>query len=528
MTLPLRPGRTWRPWQLAAIDAARTGLVRHKSGIVQAATGTGKGDLLAGIAIRSAERSRVLVAVHMRELVEDIANRIRLAGGECGIVMAQRRDFDARLVVGCTPSLVRHLDELGSFGLRITDEAHMATAPSYRKLDALAPLHLGFTATPFRSAPNGTTMGLGSVFRAVFFRYSLQDAIAAGDLVPIEGVTVKTKTSLESVPTKNGDFLAPELSAAVDTPARNNLVLDHYNGETTLAFCAGIAHAQHLAELARSRGIPAEAVWGDDKERKAKLARFHDGVTLLLTSADLLLVGYDEPRISTILAARPTQSRVLWTQMIGRGTRLYPGKTCLRLLDFADTGLDLCGLEDLNEDETLPVARRLLPFPVGAEVEHKADGRRGVVAQVELQHLVDWGDGQSWHDRSELKAASDLQVVEPKIIGVRTYTMRLFDRDGGGWYPLDGWHVQVRRRYKASHGRFGWTNTLQREVVYLRRMGELWAVEKEQARRVVTVDYVLTEYNHRKENEMAGKTGMSKGEAYMVRVGRAAIRVVGS
>jgi superfamily II DNA or RNA helicase len=178
-------------------------------------------------------------------------------------------------------------------------------------------------------------------------------------------------------------------------PARNNLVLDYFAGDTTLAFCAGIQHAIHLAERAKERGIAAEAVWGDDPERKEKLARFHDGTTRLLTSADLLLVGYDEPRISTILMARPTQSRVLWTQAVGRGTRLYPGKECLRLFDFADIGMDLCGLEDLSEDDTLPVTRRLMPFAVGAEVEHKKDGRRGVVVQVELQHLVKWAPSAS-------------------------------------------------------------------------------------------------------------------------------------
>lgn len=524
--LPIREGRTWRRWQLEATDASREGLRAHRSGVVQAATGVGKGDLLAGIAAGS--RTRVLVNVHRQDLVTDLAARIRLVG-ECGIVMGKQRDCDARVVVGCTPSLVNRLDDLGTFGLLITDEAHMATSPMHRKLHHLAPLHLGFTATPFRSAPNGATMGLGLVFRAIFYRYSLQQAIAAGDLCRIDGLTVKTKTSLEAVPTKNGDFLSAELSDAVDVPARNNLVLDYFEGDTTLAFCAGIQHAVHLAELARTRGIAAEAVWGDDPERREKLVRFHTGETRLLTSADLLLVGYDEPRISTILFGRPTQSRVLFTQGVGRGTRLWPGKERLRLIDFADIGFNLCGLEDLNEDETLPVARRLLPFAVGAGVEHKKDGRRGVVVQVELQHLVDWGGTQTWHDRSELKASSDLLVVDPKITGVRTYTMRLFDgKDGGAWYELDGWFVQVRRKVSCSWSAFagGLRSQTTREVVYLRRACEVWAVETE-AVRVVGVDTSLSEFNWRKEKEMAPKAwrmaGVSRGEGYMMRVGRVAI-----
>jgi hypothetical protein len=109
---------------------------------------------------------------------------------------------------------------------------------------------------------------------------------------------------------------------------------------------------------------------------------------------------------------------------------------------------------------------------VGAEVEHKKDGRRGVVVQVELQHLVKWEASEEWHDRAELKASSDLLTVEPKVVGVRTYVMRLFDgKDGGAWYALDGDFVQVRRKYKAARGPFGWTNTLVREVVYLRWTG---------------------------------------------------------
>lgn len=528
--LPIREGRTWRPWQLAATDAAREGLRAHRTGIVQAATGTGKGDLLAGIA--AASTRRVLVNVHRQDLVNDLAARISLVA-DCGIVMGKQRDTDAKIVVGCTPSLKNNLDRLGTFGLLITDEAHMATSAMHRALHHLAPLHLGFTATPFRSAPNGATMGLGSVFRAIFYRYTLRDAIAAGDLCRIDGVTVKTKTSLESVPTKNGDFLSAELSEAVDTEARNSLVLDYFAGDTTLAFCAGIQHAVHLAESAVKRGIAAEAVWGDDPERAQKLSRFHTGETRLLTSADLLLVGYDEPRISTILMARPTQSRVLWTQAVGRGTRLYPGKEALRLFDFADVGMDLCGLEDLNEDETLPVARRLLPFAVGAEVEHKKDGRRGVVVQVELQHLVQWDGVQTWHDRAELKASSDLLTVDPKIVGVRTYTMRLFEgKAGGAWYPLDGWFVQIRRKYQVSWSQRagGLRGELKREVVYLRRATELWAVE-DQAVRVLAVDTSLSEYNWKKDATEAPKAwkmpGVSKGEGYLIRAGRMGVAKIG-
>lgn len=529
MTLPIRPGRSWRPWQIEATEAARAGLRAHKTGIIYAATGTGKGDLLAGIAVGS--RSRVLVNVHRRDLVEDLANRINLVG-ECGIVMAERRDFDARIVVGCTPSLANHKDKLGSFGLLITDEAHMATSAQQRSLHHLAPLHLGFTATPYRSAPNGATLGLGSVFRAMFYRYPLQDAIAAGDLCRIEGVRVATKLSLESVPTKNGDFLAPALEAVVDTPARNDLVLDHApRDESTLAFCAGVKHAQNLAARAVERGFAAAAVWGDDPDRAKKLRAYHAGELTLLTSADLLLVGWDEPRVSCILFARPTQSRVVWTQGVGRGTRTHPGKDRLLLYDFADNGLDLCGIEDLNEDESLPTTRRLLPFPVGAEVEHKKDGRRGVVVQVEIQHLVRWDDAETWHDRAELKASSDLVDIEPKVQSVRKYTMRLFGRDDGAWYPLgDGWHVQVRRRFKASRGPFGWTNKLEREVVYLRGPLQLWAVEGNDARQVVAVDRALTEYNHRKDAGPAPKTwkcpGMAKGEAYLMVMGTRARKVL--
>jgi len=152
---------------------------------------------------------------------------------------------------------------------------------------------------------------------------------------------VRTRVSLAGVHETGGDFREDDLQRALDTPARNALVVERYQrhaaGRKAICFTAGVAHARTLAAAFQQAGIPADAVAGDDPARAAKLTALAEGRLTVVCNAQLLCEGFDEPSLGAVILARPTQSRTLFAQMIGRGLRLCRGKTNCVILDFADT-----------------------------------------------------------------------------------------------------------------------------------------------------------------------------------------------
>jgi hypothetical protein len=166
--------------------------------------------------------------------------------------------------------------------------------------------------------------------------------IARGYLVPIKAQLVESKVDLSRVRTTAGDYAAGDLEAAVNTQDRNHAIVaayeEHAEGMQAVTFCAGVEHAKEIARLFNDRSIPAEAVWGEMErsERTAALSRYQRRETRILTNMGVLTEGWDAPETQCVILARPTQSRLLLTQMIGRGTRLHPGKEHMLVLDVAD------------------------------------------------------------------------------------------------------------------------------------------------------------------------------------------------
>lgn len=405
-------GRTPRAWQIRAIEASRVWLAGHRSGIVSAATGTGKGTVIAAIAVMSARRGkRVVILTNRDELVADLDARVRAIPDhpDVGVVQQRRNEWLNPIVVAsiqsCTAKRRQHV---GRVNLVITDEAHHSLAPSYRKFyDAVEQgnpswRHLGMTATPFRSAKNGGTTGLGLVFDAVVYEHGIVDAISAGDLVPLKAFQVSTLTSLEDVGVGvSGDFEEHALQIAVDTPDRNRIVVEQYaercQGLPALVFAAGIEHALHLAEAFRAAGVVAEAAWGDMPvdDRRRVIGTFRNDWHKLpvVVSCDLIREGFDAPECRAILKARPTKSRLVFTQMVGRGLRTAPGKSDCIFVDFVDNGcdLDLATVADLSKDEDAANTGR--PFAAGDPVmrRHHDDWAVGVLLHVDTDATVPWG-----------------------------------------------------------------------------------------------------------------------------------------
>jgi len=307
-----------------------------------------------------------------------------------------------------------------NYGLLIIDEAHHATAESYYKIvrelgflqppayghplplevgletrDSFTPfgtkgvaqsaggcLLVGVTATAYR----GDKVALGNVFQEIVFERSTITMIRGGFLCDARGVSVETRVDLADLHTQAGDFISSELAHAVNIPERNALVAEAYEeqaqGRKAVVFCVDVQHSLDMAATFRERGIPAEAVYGAMPmgERKRILTDYCRGGNLppvcggvcdgrtagfaptvidVITNCNVLTEGWDAPETSAIFLARPTKSPVLYTQMVGRGLRIHPGKNDCLVVDFADIAgrHSLCGLSTLAGNPRLKVRK---------------------------------------------------------------------------------------------------------------------------------------------------------------------------
>jgi superfamily II DNA or RNA helicase len=384
------------PHQEAAIMASLLALrAGHASGLVILPTGVGK----TGFALSLARRLEVpaLFLVHRDELVAQTAVAAGRFWPEAAVasIEAGTTDWDVPdlfrggrrpdLCVGMVPSLVNRLETVATdrFGLVIADEAHLAVAPTWsRILDHFQPgFLLGLTATPERLDGRGLGKRFG---REPVYYYPLRQAIDEGRLVKIEPRSVQTKHSLDAVESgDNGDLREGQLARAVNTDARNELVVRAYErfagDRRAVAFCVDVDHAVFLAMKFQLHGIACEAITGGlGKQQRQQLLRdFAAGKLRVLTNCEVLTTGFDDPGISCILMARPTQSRALYIQSVGRGLRLAPDKTDCLLIDFVDNDKKhklVCALDLLGKDRTaLTPSDRAEPAEPGVRPDIEAE-----------------------------------------------------------------------------------------------------------------------------------------------------------
>lgn len=352
---------TLRPYQREAIDAVHAALAEGCTApAVGLPTGTGKTIVFSQLAEERRPHGRALILAHRDELLRQAAEKYREVNPavDVGFVQAGMNDIDHDVVIASVQSLSRErrLDEFPFhlFATIIIDEAHHAVAPTYRRIiDRREPgsLLLGVSATLER----GDRVGLGAVWERVVYLKTLQEMIQAGYLVDIRALRVRLSYNMGRLRTNRGDFVASEVSEMLQAThaysVAANAYLEHAAERKAIIFVPTIADAHAMAATFSSAGVVAEAVDGEMplEERRAILRRFRDGETTAVANAMVLTEGFDEPEVGCIIVARPTKSRPLYVQMIGRGTRLYPGKEDLLVLDLVgnDERLDLQSLPRL-------------------------------------------------------------------------------------------------------------------------------------------------------------------------------------
>lgn len=306
------------------------------------ATGTGK----TVTAVSDAKRfgKRTLFVAHTHELIEQAAKTFNelWEDADVGRFYDSIKQPDAYIVCGSIQSVALNLDMFkeDDFGYIIIDEAHHASAETYQKvLSYFAPeFTLGLTATPERADDKNII----DIFKNTAHKLDIKTAVEIGELVPVRCIRIHTNIDLTKVRFNSVQYNIRDLESKIFVPERNKLIVDTFieyaSGKRTVIFCASVKHAEEIAEMINSRGVCARAVSGDMKSSKRReyISKFQSGDIKALCACDLLNEGWDCPETEVLFMARPTMSKVLYTQQLGRGMRLADGKECLIVFDFVD------------------------------------------------------------------------------------------------------------------------------------------------------------------------------------------------
>lgn len=432
-----------RPYQQAAREAihAEWNDGRHRTLLVLP-TGTGKTIVFAAVTedqVRSG--SRVLVLAHRGELLEQAADKIKRSTGLASAVeKAEQTCLDSwcRVVVGSVQSLQRpaRLEQFPAdyFGTIIIDEAHHAITDGYQRVLEHFPEAnvLGVTATPDR----GDMRNLGEVFDSLAYEYKLTQAIREGYLCPILAQTIPLQLDISQVALSGGDFAVGGLGTALD-PYLEQIASEMQTacaGRKTVVFLPLIKTSQKFRDILNSKGFRAAEVNGQSEDRAEILSDFSNGKYNVLCNSMLLTEGWDCPSVDCIVVLRPTKVRSLYSQMVGRGTRLSPetGKKDLLLLDFLwlTERHELCRPADIiceNREVSRKMTENLAQAGCPEDIEQAAEqASADVVAQRE---------------EALAKQLAEMRRRKKKLVDPLQYEMSIQAEDLTGYVPSFGWEM---------------------------------------------------------------------------------------
>ena len=330
---------TLRQYQADLVAAARAEFARgHRRVLAVLPTGGGKGRVLAHLgASVAACGKRVTIMAHRAQLVKQICDNLDDEGVPHTRIQPGWPMLDLPVAVGMVQTIVRRLGKLPIPDLSLTDEAHHAIAPQYRRIAEAWPgaREMGVTATPVGAGGRG----LDAAYDAMVVGPSTAELIDAKHLADYEYYLPSPDFSMEGVPMERGDY---QPAAALRMVTASKIVGDavahfqkHLAKRTAITFCMGVQHAKDVAEQFREAGIRSAHIDGSmpDDEREALFAGLASGGLDNLTAADVVSEGVDIPSVSGIIMLRPTGSLGLLLQQVGRGLRLKPDGSRAVILD---------------------------------------------------------------------------------------------------------------------------------------------------------------------------------------------------
>lgn len=434
-------GQELRPYQQQARERIHAEWENgHARTLLVLPTGTGKTIVFASVAadqVRAGDR--VLILAHRGELLEQAADKLQRSTGLVSAVeKAESTCLDSwfRVVVGSVQTLQRtaRLERFPQdyFGTIIIDEAHHAITDGYRRiLDYFSGAKvLGVTATPDR----GDMRNLGEVFDSLAFEYKLTDAIKEGYLCKIMAQTIPLQLDITSVTMSGGDYAVGDLGTALD-PYLEQIAAEmarRCKSRKTVVFLPLIKTSQKFRDLLNAHGFRAAEVNGQSDDRRQVLADFDAGKYNVLCNSMLLTEGWDCPSVDCVVVLRPTKVRSLYSQMVGRGTRLSPGKTDLLLLDFLwmTDKHELCRPADLVCEDRA-VARQM--------TETLAES--GCPEDIEQAAAQASEDVVAQREEALAKQLAEQRRKKAKLVDPLQYEMSIQAEDLSGYVPTFGWEA---------------------------------------------------------------------------------------
>ena len=430
-----------RPYQVEAVNAIQNEWNNgNKKTLLVLPTGTGKTIVFSDVIKNQVQDgSRALILAHRGELLDQAATKLKEQTGlDSALEKAGSTSLGSKfnVTVASIQSLsqIKRLDKFPAdyFKTIVVDEAHHVLSDTYQTV--LSHFNkanvLGVTATPDR----GDQKNLGQYFNSKAYEYSMRQAIKEGYLCPIKAQMIPLKLDIKSVGMSNGDFAVGDIGTSLE-PYLNQIAVEmtkYCKDRKTVVFLPLIETSQKFCELLNLHGIRAVEVNGKSQDRTKVIKDFENGEYDVLCNSSLLIEGWDCPAVDCVIVLRPTRVRSLYQQMIGRGTRLYPGKENLLILDFLwlTERHDLCKPSSLiskDDDIASRINKKLMDTDSAIDlIEAEESSNRDAIEERE---------------RALAKQLSEMKKKKQKLVDPIQYAFSIEAEDLANYEPTFAWEM---------------------------------------------------------------------------------------